>query len=327
MAPVPPGPETKPEPVARPTPSASTLKLLEALESASKPPNEILFACEEGRKVMRGTPEESRFREIEERALNAGKKEQSQRYLDQVRKMIDQDPSFNRSAEILRMLRSAGSSGAELEALRIDYESRLDRAARQTRDRILEVSLPLRDQKRFNDALALIRAFPEGLRSSRYGPELERLAQDIDREWSVQISTEQGRSRWAGWKVPWGENGNPPYVLPSKGGRPFVLVTAPSAEKLPFFLEKEFSIPEEGSAVLSVWVAAEPGETWELKVSVQEKVLDRQVIGKGNGGWEEHFVSLSKYPGGSIRLRLEAQAIRGQPRACYWSDIDLRTSN
>jgi len=321
-----PVPETKPEPVVRPNPSASALKHLEALESASTAPNEILFACDEARKVLRGTPEESRFRELEERALNAGKKEQSRHYMDQVRKLIDQDPAFNRSAEILRMLHSAGTGGAELEALRIDYETRFDRAAREARDGILEAALPLRDQKRFNDALALIRGFPGGLRPSKYGPELDRLAEDIDHEWSVQISFEQGRSRWAGWKVPWGENGNPPFVLPSKAGRPFVLVTAPSAEKGAFALEREFSIPEEGTAVLAVWVAAEPGESWELKVSVKETVLARQVIGKGGNGWEEHQVDLSKFQGTSVRLTLEAKAIRGQAKACYWSDIDLRTS-
>src|SRR5579859_38794 len=244
--PPPPAPERKPEPVARPSPSASALKVLEALEAASKPPNEILFACDEARKVLRGTPEESRFREIEERALHAGKEEQSRHYLDQVRKMIDQDPTFNRSAEILRMLRSARSGGPELETLRIEYETRFDRAARQVRDGILETALPLRDQKRFNDALALIRGFPGGFRPSRYGPELEKLAEDIDREWSAQISFEQGRSRWAGWKIPWGENGAAPTVVPSKAGRPFVLVTSSSTEKLPFALENDFSIPDEG---------------------------------------------------------------------------------
>jgi len=105
-----------------------------------------------------------------------------------------------------------------------------------------------------------------------------------------------------------------------------LLATAPSAEKVPFALENDFSIPEEGTTVLSLWVAAEPGETWELKVSVQEKVLDRQVIGKADNGWEEHLVNLSKYQGTSVRLRLEANSIRGQPKACYWSDIDLKTS-
>jgi len=321
-----PAPEPMPDPVARPTPSASALKHLETLESASKPPNEILFACDEARKVMKGTPEESRFRELEERAIQAGKKEQSRHYLDQVRKMIDQDPAFTRSAEILRMLRSAGSAGAELETMRTEYETRLERAARQARDAILEVALPLRDQKRFNDALALIRGFPGGFQPSKYGPELEKLAQEIDREWSAQISSEQGRSKWAGWKVPWGENGHPPSVLPSKGGRPHVLVTASSAEKVPFALEHEFSIPEEGTPALSVWVAAEPGESWELIVSVQEKPLKREVIGKGDGGWEEHLVDLSKFQGTSVRFRLEAKAIRGQPRACYWAEIDLKTS-
>jgi hypothetical protein len=323
---LPPAPETKAEPAARPTPSAAALKTLQALESSSKPPHEILFACEESRKIMQGTPEEPLFRELEERALHAGKEEKSRHYLDQVRKMIDQDPTFNRSAEILRMLRLAGSGGPELETLRIAYETRFDRAARQARDGILEVALPLRDQKRFNDALALIRGYPEGFRSSKYGPDLEKLAQDIDREWSAQISSEQGRSRWAGWKIPWGENGHPPSVLPSKGGRPFVLVTASSADKVPFALEHEFSIPEEGAAVLSVGVAAEPGESWELRVSVQTNVLKRQVIGKRDGDWEEILVDLSTFQGRSVRIRLEAKAIQGQPKACYWSEIDLQTT-
>ncbi|HEV3028397.1 MAG TPA: hypothetical protein VG457_12540, partial [Planctomycetota bacterium] len=73
-------------------------------------------------------------------------------------------------------------------------------------------------------------------------------------------------------------------------------------------------------------VAAEPGESWELNVLVQEKVLKRQVIGNGEGRWEEIRVDLSAYHGDSVRLRLEAKAIRGQPKACYWSDIDLRTT-
>jgi len=244
---------------ARPTPSATALKRLEALVAASKPPNEILFACEEDRKIIRGTPEEARFRELEERAAKAGKEDRSRQYLDQVRKMIDQDPSFNRSGEILRMLRSTGSGGADLDALRGDYETRLDRAARRSRDEILAVALPLRDQKRYNDALALVRGYPDGFRPSKYGPELEKLAGEIDREWSLQIASDQGRSKWSGWNIPWGENGAPPSVLPSREGRRLVLVTSPAAGA--FALEHDFSVPEEGSFVLSVEVAADPGES------------------------------------------------------------------
>jgi Na+-translocating ferredoxin:NAD+ oxidoreductase RnfC subunit len=70
-------------------------------------------------------------------------------------------------------------------------------------------------------------------------------------------------------------------------------------------------------------VAAEPGETWELRVSVKDKVLKRQTIGKGDGGWEEHVVDLSAFKGTTIRFRFEAKAAGGKPKACYWSDIDL----
>jgi len=315
-----PTPEVKPE--ARPSPSATALKRLEAMVAASKPPNEILFACEEERKIFRGTPEEARFRELEERAARAGKEERSRQYLDQVRKMIDQDPSFNRSVEVLRMLRSTGSGGADLDALRSDYEARLDRAARRSRDEILAVALPLREQKRYNDALSLVRGFPEGYRPSKYGPELEKLAGDIDREWSLQIATDQGRSKWSGWNIPWGENGAPPSVLPSRAGHRFVLVTSPSAGA--FALEREFSVPDEGSFVLAVEVAADPGESWELQVSAKEKVLKRQAIGKRDGGWEEHLVDLSAFKGTTIRFRFEAKASGGRAKLCYWSDIDLR---
>jgi hypothetical protein len=238
--------------------------------------------------------------------------------------MIDQDPSFNRSGEILRMLRSTGSGGPDLDALRGDYETRLDRAARRSRDEILAVALPLRNQKRYNDALALIRGFPEGFRPSKYGPELEKLAGEIDREWSLQIAADQGRSKWAGWNVPWGENGAPPSVLPSREGRRLVLVTSPSAGA--FSLEHDFSVPEEGSFVLSVEVAAEPGESWELRVSAKEKILKRQTIGKGDGGWEDLLVDLSAFKGTTIHLRFEAKADGGKSKACYWSDIDLRAA-
>jgi hypothetical protein len=219
------------------------------------------------------------------------------------------------------MLRSTGSGGPDLDALRGDYEARLDRAARRSRDEILAAALPLRDQKRYNDALSLVRGYPEGFRPSKYGPELAKLAEDIDREWSLQIASDQGRSKWSGWSIPWGENGAPPSVLPSRDGRRFVLVTSPSAGA--FALERDFSVPEEGSFVLSIGVAAEPGETWELRVSVKDKVLKRQTIGKGDGGWEEHVVDLSAFKGTTIRFRFEAKAAGGKPKACYWSDIDL----
>ena len=100
-----------------------------------------------------------------------------------------------------------------------------------------------------------------------------------------------------------------------------MLVTSPSAGA--FVLEREFSVPEEGSFVLSVEVAAEAGESWELRVTAKEKVLKRQAIGKGDGSWEEHLVDLSAFKGTTIRLRFEA---KGKSKACYWSDIDLHTA-
>lgn len=321
-----PSPATTPPAAPSPrSPAAAALAHLQALESASTSPMDLLFACDEVRKTLQGTPEEARFRELEQRALRAretsGKEEQFRKYVQQVRKMIDEDSSFGRSAEILRMLHSAGRGSAELQALVADYEGRLNKAAREARDEILRVALPLRQEKRFNDALALIRGFPEGLRSTPPGLELERLDQEIDRQWSAQIALEQGRAKWAGWKIRWGEDGALPTVRPAREGRTLVLATSGSDGGGPFALEREFSLPDDGPSIVSAWVAAEPGEPWEIRASVKDTVLVRQVVGKDNGDWEMIRVDLSSFQGNSVRLRLEAKAIGGRKATCYWGDI------
>ncbi len=105
------------------------LKDLEQLASLA-PPEKILARCEEQAAKIRGTPQEKRFLEIETAAKTQqrlrGQEGELTKELDAIRRIIDEDPRFVRSDEILKRLKSAretaGSRAAEVDRRLAEYQ-------------------------------------------------------------------------------------------------------------------------------------------------------------------------------------------------------------
>jgi hypothetical protein len=112
--------------------SAEAERVLRDLEQFASlaPPEKILARCEEQAGKVRGTPQEQRFREIEAAARTQqkqrGQETQLTKELDALRKMIDEDPRFARSDEIVKRLKAAreiaGGRAPELDRRLADYQ-------------------------------------------------------------------------------------------------------------------------------------------------------------------------------------------------------------
>lgn len=134
----PPTPPVPDRPV-RPTPvipqpsnvSAEAERALKELESFASlaPPDKILARCEELRSKLRGTPQEKRLREIEASAMDQRKaRDQEGLYtkeLETLRKLIDEDPRFEKYDEVIQRLKTAktlaGARAAEIDRRTEEY--------------------------------------------------------------------------------------------------------------------------------------------------------------------------------------------------------------
>jgi len=122
----------RPEPPGKPVDNAEPERLLKELESLASlaPADKILARCDELRARFKGSPQERRFLEIEAAAREQRKSRDTEgqlaRDLDALRRLIDEDPRYQRSDEILRRFKSlreiAGPRAAEIERRQADYE-------------------------------------------------------------------------------------------------------------------------------------------------------------------------------------------------------------
>jgi hypothetical protein len=131
----------KPKP-AESLEAAKALAELEILSGSGADPLEVLIRCDEIKSVVRGTPQETKWREIQARATEARKvKDADQtivRGLEQVTSLRKYDVRFDKRKEIEslleRMKQMGGPRQAEVQRVMEDYKREADEAAVRSKD-------------------------------------------------------------------------------------------------------------------------------------------------------------------------------------------------
>ena len=116
------------------------LKQLERLASSGAEPDAILLRCDELRPSLRGTRWADRLRKVETRALELKaisdrERGQLDKFMADIKKIVQEDETCQRKGEVLQMLETArkiaGDRAAEVDRFRTDYLKRCDDAAKR----------------------------------------------------------------------------------------------------------------------------------------------------------------------------------------------------
>jgi len=128
------------------------------------------------------------------------------------------------------------------------------------------------------------------------------------------------------WRVSSGNEDGSPVKLPEYAGRRNVLRTRPFGTTRGAALERivEPSTPERRR--LSVSVAAGGEGEWELRVWVDGRLIQKQVVDANGGHWKKVVVELPAGTGRPMELRLEnCAAGRGREDSAYWAELKIET--
>jgi hypothetical protein len=126
------------------------------------------------------------------------------------------------------------------------------------------------------------------------------------------------------WRVICPDFEGAPAKLSEYAGRKNVLMTHPVSRNEPCGLERTFEVPKGQRTFLALRVAADERGDWELRVLVNGKILQKQLIDHKGDRWKEVTVDLTPYAGKKTHLRLENAANNWNYEFGYWSDIQLK---
>jgi len=331
-----PGPDPAPPPPPPPPPPPAEDRALPALKklldfaASSTDPDAILLRCDEARPLLKGGPHEAKFREIEERALEARKLRTDASRLDnflaQIRDLRAQDRAFLRRDEILNMLRSAagmaGPRRAEVEQIIVDYGRAFEEAAESQAAAARAEALKLAEEKDFAEALKRIDEVPSPFRATKPVESLAALRGELAKK-AQEWEADQRLWPWNLWRITSGKERDAPCRLASHEGRTNVYLTHPVSQEAPATLEREFEIPAGRKAALSFWVTHHGLGDWELRVFADGQMLHRQDVGPNWSGWRRVQLDLSPLAGRKFTLRLENKATAWIWEFGYWSDIEV----
>ncbi|HUR44425.1 MAG TPA: hypothetical protein VMZ27_01020, partial [Candidatus Saccharimonadales bacterium] len=128
------------------------------------------------------------------------------------------------------------------------------------------------------------------------------------------------------WKVTCSPFEGAPKKLVDYAGRRNVLMTHPLNKTTPAALERTIQVPKTEHSVLRFAVASDDKGDWELRVLVNEKLIEKRLVNAEGERWKQISVDLGSYAGQSIRLRLENAANDWSYEFGYWSDLQLTSS-
>jgi cell fate (sporulation/competence/biofilm development) regulator YlbF (YheA/YmcA/DUF963 family) len=184
-------PSTAPATSEPTAPDAAFGKLEALAKNPATSPGDLLRAADKALPSLKGTPHESRAREI--RAAAAKELETAQRneefnpVLSKLQADSAADASFARFVELQDRFQKARALATrispervlEVQRLQTEYVNRYEKAAEPHLRDIQEEAAGLAGEGRFNDALRKIETFPAFLRHSGAWRGLERLRDDI----------------------------------------------------------------------------------------------------------------------------------------------------
>ena len=103
--------------------------------------------------------------------------------------------------------------------------------------------------------------------------------------------------------------------------------THPHDRNIPCTLwNQSAEIPENGQTALKLRVSHHPHGDWQLRVSVNGKVLADQIVGPNTVGpdeWMNLSVDLTEFAGQKIKLSLENKANDWRNEWAYWNRIEI----
>jgi putative heme-binding domain-containing protein len=126
------------------------------------------------------------------------------------------------------------------------------------------------------------------------------------------------------WKVNAPEFEGTPRKLTEYAGRRNVLMTHPKDRSTPSALERMLTVPKSGGS-LNVSVAAHEQGDWELRVTVNGRLVRKELVDRSGPRWKPVTVDLKEFAGSTVRLRLENAANGWSNEFGYWSDISFDT--
>ena len=126
------------------------------------------------------------------------------------------------------------------------------------------------------------------------------------------------------WKVNAPDFEGTPRKLTEYAGRRNVLMTHPKDRSTPSALERMLTVPKSGGS-LNVSVAAHEQGDWELRVTVNGRLVRKELVDRSGPRWKPVTVDLKEFAGSTVRLRLENAANGWSNEFGYWSDISFDT--
>lgn len=332
-------PAGKPAPEVAPAPdrdasAAAALRELEAFARTQPEPEALLLKCDQLRSVIRGTPQEARFRQIEERAAEIRRARLEAARIDDWLAQADDlrrgDPGFTRRADVVALLKAAasvaGARRAEVERRLAEYESAFAQAAEREFARLREEALAHAACGRFAEALARCDDFPEPYRREPYGARVEALRAELERRAAeaARIERERRAAVWKAWSVTSSSEEDSGRLHDRHLGRDNVLKTHPLDRDTPAALEGAVDLPAGKRTVLEFWVAPHEQGDWELRVLVDGKTVEKRLVGPKGSGWRRVRVDLSSHAGRRVRIRLENAANDWAWEYGYWCDLEFK---
>ena len=127
------------------------------------------------------------------------------------------------------------------------------------------------------------------------------------------------------WKVTCPPFEGAPAKLTEFHGRQNVLMTHPVSRDQASSLERIFEVPKEGVVLHFAAAAHEQGD-WEMRVVVNDRLFFKQVILNTGQRWKTFDLSLNRWAGQPVKLRLENAANDWNFEFGYWSDLELKTA-
>lgn len=156
------------------------------------------------------------------------------------------------------------------------------------------------------------RAMTDALRAELIGPVPAQPTRDYE---SIALWNPE-------WSVRSAERDIAPSKLHEHLGRKNVLVTYPFWHQGAATLEREFKVPETGTSLLKVHVAAKTDGRWVLRVFADHKMVLQEPITTSDG-WREISIDLTPFAGRHIPLKLENYAFNMDQDFAFWSDLRI----
>lgn len=144
---------------------------------------------------------------------------------------------------------------------------------------------------------------------------------------SASLKDDESIALWnPEWRIICPEFEETPKKLPDYAGRRNVLMTHPFDQQKAAAIERLIDLPAGRKAALTFAVAAHEQGDWELRVLVDGKLVQKQIVDKQGDRWKQVHVDLSPYAGKKTLIRLENCANGWAWEFGYWSTIELKLS-